>query len=333
MDIINYELSMDFYIPDVLYEDFKDKNICFLDIETTGLSSKYNNVILIGGLCIKDKEMYITQFFANHVNEEHELLTEFKKFLNSFDYIITYNGASFDIPFLNKRLDHHKIIHNINEILHIDLLKLVRKHKELLGLQNCKLKTVEKSLGIYREDTISGKESLDLYRSYMNTNDNNKKKAILKHNYDDIYYLPQLLYIYDLIKEESVLELYAEFNGKPVILDIDKANLEFKNNNLSINGQSKENVIPSQVFYKDYYSLNWDTSKGELEIELKYEDGYLTSKEKCYYVDLSKYELDYFKCNKLGYTVADNILFLKIDNKIIHDNLLKLLEQIFKNLN
>lgn len=333
MDIIKYELSKEIYIPDDLKENFKSKNICFLDIETTGLSSKYNQIILIGGLCLKNNEMYITQIFADHIDEEYELLTEFKEFVNNFDYIITYNGTSFDLPFLKKRLDYHKVIHTIDEVSHIDLLKLVRKNKGLLKLENCKLKTVEKSLGIYREDTISGKESVDLYKDYMNTKDNNKKKTILKHNYDDIYYLPQLLYIYDLIKEESILELYTEFDSKSLTLNIDKTSLVFKNNNLTINGYAKKNNIPSQVFYKDYYNLNWNTSKGEIEIELKYEDGYLTSKEKCYYVDLSNYKLDYLKCNKLGYNVADNILFLKIDNKIIYDNLLNLLKYMFKNLN
>ena len=68
----------------------------------------------------------------------------------------------------------------------IDILKIIKPFKEKLSLPDFKLKTIEKYLGIYREDTISGKESVQLYNEYVSSNCNKLKDKILLHNYEDI---------------------------------------------------------------------------------------------------------------------------------------------------
>ncbi len=44
----------------------------------------------------------------------------------------------------------------------LDIMRLVKHNKDYFNFQDFKLKTVEKFLGIEREDTISGKESVEL---------------------------------------------------------------------------------------------------------------------------------------------------------------------------
>lgn len=332
MDILKYDLDKDISIPERLKDDLQGKNICFLDIETTGLSSKYNEVVLIGALCVDDSGVYITQLFADHSEEEYDLLCVFERFIRNFEYIITYNGASFDLPFLRKKLEVYNIESNVATMPHLDLLKLVRKNKDILKLENCKLKTVELSLNIFREDTISGKESVDLYRAYECDKDPNKKEIILKHNYDDIFYLPQLLSIYDLLEKENTLKIKLDFKGFDVTLKFFKSSMAFKKNVLYVEGESNTLDLPSQVYYKDNYSLNWNMHKGSFYIEFKYEDASLSTKEKCSYIDLSDNDILLENIDKVNYSVPDNILLIQVGKEIIYNNILSLISSIVNDM-
>jgi hypothetical protein len=49
----------------------------------------------------------------------------------------------------------------------IDILSYLRPLKKLWNFENLKLKTVEKFFSIERQDTISGKESVDMYKLYQ----------------------------------------------------------------------------------------------------------------------------------------------------------------------
>lgn len=332
MEIIKDKLNNNIYIPNLLKGELSNKNICFLDIETTGLSSKYNEVILIGLLCIENDEVYITQFFADNISEEYELLSKFNKFINSFSTVITYNGGTFDLPFLKKRLDFYKIVHNIYDLSHIDLLKLVRKNKDLLELKNCKLKTVERYLNIYREDTISGRESIDLYKSYEYTKDQHKKNIILKHNYEDILYLPQLLSIYDIVEKETILNLKLDFKELIIKVKISKDDINFKNNTLSIIGSSQETQLPTQVYFKDNFTLNWDIVRGSFNIDIKYNTAYLSTNEKCLYIDMSEFNIALSNFNRINNNIPKNLLLLKVDDNIIYENIVGLIIKIISNI-
>lgn len=332
MDIIKKDLIDNIYIPRTLREDLSNKNICFLDIETTGLSGKFNEVVLIGMLCVEENNTYITQFFANSVKEEYELLDSFVKFIDKFEYIITYNGNSFDIPFLKKRLEYHKIDFNLDKFDYLDLLKVVRKNKQLLKLTDCKLKTVERALNIFREDNISGKESVTLYKDYVHSKDPLKKQLILKHNYYDIYYLPKILSLYDIIEDKDNLNLTVNFNQMEVTLIISKGLLEFNKNLLKINAISDKLNLPKQIYYKDFYSLDWTPSIGVLKLDINYKSAILSSGERCDYIDLDELEVSIDDMCTENYNIPDNILLLKVDEKVIYKNVLKLIDNIICNL-
>ncbi len=172
------------------------------DIETTGLNSNYCKVILIGILFNQDNKTVIKQFFADTEDDEKELLLSFINTIKNYQNHITFNGLTFDIPFLNTRLKKHNIDFYLSKNDDIDILKLIRPFKEKLSLSDCKLKTIEKYLGIHREDTISGKESIDLYKDYSVNQNIDLKEKILLHNYEDIYYLGVIFKIKDILKHK-----------------------------------------------------------------------------------------------------------------------------------
>lgn len=332
MNIFEYKLNDEVYIPSSISNDFSNKNICFFDIETTGLSSRYNEIILIGVLCLEGESIYIKQFFADDPCEENEILAQFAKLLNRFEHIISFNGKSFDVPFLRNRFNHHNIFSNIDEISHQDLLQLVRKNKDLLCLENCKLKTVEKYLGIYREDTISGKDSVDLYKSYVYSKDKIKRDIILKHNYDDIFYLHKLLSLYDIIEKKSMLTINLDFQNIDFRLNINKTSILFEKSFISILGNSQFLNIPPQVHYKEFYSLNWSTSNGIFELQLFHKTASLSDGSKCSYLDLSNHNLTLSQFNNINYNIPNHLVLLKINNTILYDNISILIKEIISQL-
>lgn len=174
---------------------FKDHPCCIIDIETTGLAHK-NRIILIGCIYLSELESSGSpirmQWFNDDGRSEAEILnglvTFFKK--HPVHYIITFNGDAFDIPFINARLLHHAITQQLGKHKSIDVMKMA---KARLKLPHYTLKDVERTLGIQRTDTISGRESVELYYRYLSAPTPEIKDLIMRHNREDISALPDIL--------------------------------------------------------------------------------------------------------------------------------------------
>ena len=153
-----------------LYEFFKEGAI-FLDIETTGLS-KNNDDITVFGLY----DGINTKIMIKGINLDYDLL---KKELQKYKLIVTFNGASFDLPFIEKR--YPKLIPNVPNF---DVKSLTNK----LGLKGG-LKNIEKLLGIKRSpivDNFYGGDALALWRIYRATGDEYYLNLLVEYNEFDV---------------------------------------------------------------------------------------------------------------------------------------------------
>ena len=113
----------------------------FLDIETTGLSVDADAITCIGVSNGRTVSAYV----------RGENLARFPEALSGVKLLVTYNGASFDLPVLARafsRLD-------FTRFHHVDLRFPLRR----LGLTGG-LKGVERTLGIDRPDEIAGVDGL-----------------------------------------------------------------------------------------------------------------------------------------------------------------------------
>ena len=79
------------------------ENICFFDIETTGLSAAVSSLYLIGTITFENNEWVLNQWFADDYVSEVRLLQAFSEFSEKYEWIAHYNGATFDIPYLEKK--------------------------------------------------------------------------------------------------------------------------------------------------------------------------------------------------------------------------------------
>ncbi|MCT4509164.1 MAG: ribonuclease H-like domain-containing protein [Tepidibacter sp.] len=299
MEVITHKIDEIIDIP---------RNSCVFDIETTGLSPKYNKVILIGILYIKDNQTIIKQFFAHTTDNEKELLFYFKEVFKTFDKHITFNGHRFDIPFLNKRFEKNNLDFFIDKDKDMDILKIVKPYQKELNLENCKLKTVEGLLNIQREDTISGKESVDMYKEFESTKNESLRKKILLHNYEDIYYLAKLFKVQDIIDSTQT---YINIDYLNTNLKLRLSKYKFKGNYVYIEYLSKD-IIPINIqIYEDDYSIIGSNQTITVELNLSF----ATTQNN----------------NKVIYFKQDKIIPLKIDSDILEENILNAASYLFKN--
>ena len=177
---------------------FKGMKYAIFDIETTGLSPKNCQVILSGFVIpTGNGNFQMIQYFAETLSDEAEVLIATMKILENVDFIITFNGQSFDIPFVEKRVNALNInsFKKPSQVYNLDIYRLVRKFSDVKKfVPNLKQKTLENFLGLYttRDDQIDGGKSVDQYFEYLATKDPELERTILLHNSDDVKQLYRL---------------------------------------------------------------------------------------------------------------------------------------------
>lgn len=307
---------------------FDTENICFLDIETTGLSRESSIVYLVGILYFEDGTPTIKQLFCNSIEHESLLLAELKRLLEPYEYIITFNGDSFDIPFLNYRYNKNNFDFNISKFKSIDIYKIIKSNKGFLNLKSLKLKSLEEYIGIFREDSFNGKECIELYYKYIKEQNEDMKRAILKHNYDDVYYLPLILKIFDIIKREKMININHSFFKNCNEIEVNIEQISIANDVLDISCKTTSLNKSSIVYFKDNYNLNWNFPKGKLEMSLLIRNGMLSDNKKCNYLIKTEYPIGNKGFKNLGYNISNDIVIIKIENQFINDNIKDMIKNI-----
>ena len=171
-----------------LYNFFKSEAV-FLDIETTGISEGYLTVIgLFDGIN--------TKTMVKGINLD---IAQLKKELGRYKLIVTFNGASFDLPYIAKSFPEI-----LPKLPHFDL----RHGCARIGLKGG-LKEIEKKLGIKRNKTIdglNGGDALDLWRTFKATGDDYYLKLLIEYNEEDIINLRFIAdYVYEKLKNINFL--------------------------------------------------------------------------------------------------------------------------------
>ncbi|MCT4688322.1 ribonuclease H-like domain-containing protein [Vallitalea sp.] len=277
MILINKNVDMDTHILKRRYANLDD--LLFFDIETTGFSYRRNIVYLIGCIYFIDEMPTIIQWLADNENDEYAVLYEFIKFSNNFNKIIHYNGTSFDIPFITKKALLYKIDNNLSYIENIDIYKLVRPCKHVLNLENCKLKTIEKYLNIFRKDTFTGGELIRQYIDFTESKSDREKTNLLLHNEEDLTGLIKAVKILDYVdtynnlKHNNISYKVNDIDISELIMTIRLStyaevpfDYSFTFDNYYIHINHKELLIKIQLLdnelkfffnnYKDYYYIH-----------------------------------------------------------------------------
>lgn len=148
------------------YKYYRDEAV-FLDIETTHVTGDLTVVGLFDG----DRSK--TMIAGYNLD-----LVALKKELSRYKLIVTYNGNTFDLPFLRSK---HDIL---PDVLCVDLKVICRRLGFVGGL-----KKIEKELGIKREneivDNLRGGDAAKLYRMWRGSGDEHYLKQLVEYNEED----------------------------------------------------------------------------------------------------------------------------------------------------
>ena len=169
----------------------RNHELCFLDIETTGLSpSTY--VFLCGLMFLEEGRFVVEQLFARDYSEEAGMLGYLGAVVERYPMIVTYNGTGFDVPFLKTRMAVARMA-AVKPFEHVDLFEGARERfRELLP--NSKLETIERHLrGESRVDDIPGREIPEAYHQFVRTGNARDIQRILYHNRMDLLAMVYLI--------------------------------------------------------------------------------------------------------------------------------------------
>ena len=101
----------------------------FFDIETTGLSADISAITVIG--CC-DMDGNVTQWFNEDGLSQKQILTDFLAFIQPYNTLITFNGKTFDLPFLTSKIKEFKINASFDQYEHLDLYHILKLHTLIL---------------------------------------------------------------------------------------------------------------------------------------------------------------------------------------------------------
>ncbi len=164
--------------------------IIYLDIETCGLAS--SPIFLVGIMYPDANDFVIEQLFARDYTEEPPLLAYLHGLLERFDILVTFNGKTFDYPYIKERGLLNRIFFN-PDMAHFDLLHESRRRwKEYLP--DCKLQTIERYiLKRRRSGDIPGEEIPEVYHEYVRTGEVRRIKTVLQHNLLDLISMSEIV--------------------------------------------------------------------------------------------------------------------------------------------
>jgi len=147
----------------------------FLDIETTGLSSVFDTVTMVG-------------LFDGHRYEsfiEGENLQDLPGRLKEYSVVVTFNGAGFDLRFLKLAFKNLEL-----PPIHIDLRWVTRR----LGYRGG-LKSIEREFGICRDmsvEDVDGHEATVLWSRHLR-GDRVALQQLITYNSEDVVHLKAIM--------------------------------------------------------------------------------------------------------------------------------------------
>ena len=166
------------------------ENFKFMDIETKGLSNV--PIILIGVAEIKGSDIVASQYFLRDYTEEPNIIEAYLSHLDEDSVHVTFNGKSFDVPFIKNRCLYAGIKADL-DLPHLDLMYFA-KNLWKDTLPNCRLQTIEQEIfGIEREGDVPGQYIPGYYDTYLMEKNIGPVVPIIEHNCQDIISLAYFL--------------------------------------------------------------------------------------------------------------------------------------------
>lgn len=162
--------------------------LCF-DLETTGLQRGTGTVPFLYGWASLSGDcasVVVEQWLLPELGQEQPLVRAALDRIRHAGLLVTYNGASYDLPLLKARMVMAGVDRAWPATPHLDLLPVVRRlfrHR----LERCTLRAVEERLlHLEREGDLPGREAPERYWRFLETRDPDTLRDVIDHNQQDV---------------------------------------------------------------------------------------------------------------------------------------------------
>ena len=166
-------------------------DVLFFDLETTGLTQ--TPLFLIGAMTWEEGSLVIRQFLARDYGEEAAVIQLFLELAAEKRLFITFNGVSFDLPFLHHRAETHEI----PAVLHAHHFDLLHESRRVWRTQcpNCQLQTLEQHICGHpaRIGDIESELIPAAYQAFVRNGNAGQLGQIMHHNKLDLVSMAELL--------------------------------------------------------------------------------------------------------------------------------------------
>jgi uncharacterized protein YprB with RNaseH-like and TPR domain len=175
------------------------RRVVFFDIETTGLSGGAGTLAFLTGCgWFDDTGFVVRQFLLAGPAGEHAMLEALGHVFREASLIVTYNGRTFDVPFMETRWAFHRQPAPTDDLPHFDMLpparRLWRQRDDDGDSSGCSLTMLERAvLGFHRIGDVPGFEIPARYFQFLRSGDPAAIEGVLEHNRHDLVSLAVLM--------------------------------------------------------------------------------------------------------------------------------------------
>jgi uncharacterized protein YprB with RNaseH-like and TPR domain len=163
----------------------------FLDTETSGLAGGTGTIAFLLGMArFTGSELVLRQWLLTGFKGEAAMLESARSWLNEAEYLVSFNGKTFDVPLLVGRYRMHRILEQMGGMPHLDLLHPMRA-AFAKSWDDCKLQTAERRLlRMHRDNDLPGAMMPATWTRFVSLGLLDTMPAVLEHNRLDVLSLP-----------------------------------------------------------------------------------------------------------------------------------------------
>lgn len=192
---------IDVFDPRVRHVPDWARRVVYFDIETTGLSGGAGTLaFLVGcGWFDDDGAFRVRQFFLAGPAGEKPMLDALAHVFDEASLLVTFNGRTFDVPFMETRWAFHRTSAPTDDLPHFDMLPPARRlwgRRDLArpDAEGCNLTALERRiLGFHRQGDVPGFEIPARYFQFLRTGETSLIDGILDHNRHDLLSLAAVM--------------------------------------------------------------------------------------------------------------------------------------------